>query len=337
MKLYYIPTLKSYATEKAINDLFIENGCYPGMLESEKTDMIDSGALIMEEIVFTWPKRGLSKKKCEQLVKEITSELVNRFKAGKDLFSNDKELIKKAFMLLLNSENVVEKRGYPFTMLDCKEFYGLHFTEKHSGKMSGMVSMSTACKANKFCKARMGLENYICFYCFAEEQLNNYGIDMLKPFLYNIWLLNRFQLSADILPLLNNRLFRLESFGDVLTIGHELNYIRFMNKNPKTVIAQWTKNHNIVSRALEIVGKPQNMIFIYSNPIIDRIMKLADIIKRFPMVDKVFNVVSEKYAQENNIKFTCGARHCLTCENCYTFGGFTEIIEKLRDAKSTKM
>lgn len=337
MKLYYIPTLKSYATEKALVDFLKETGVYPGNINLEIADMIESGALIMSESEFTFPKRGLSKKYCERLIKEITSELVNRFKAGKDLFSDDQELIKKAFMLLLNAENTVEKRGYPFTMLDCKEFFGLHFTEKHSGKMSGMVSMSTACKANKFCKARMGNNALICFYCFAEIQLNNYGIDMLKPFLYNIWMLNRFQLSADILPLLNNRLFRLESFGDVLTIGHELNYIRFMNKNPKTVIAQWTKNPNIVSRALEIVGKPKNMIFIYSNPIIDRIMRLADIVKRFPMVDKVFNVVSEEYARENNIKFTCGARHCLTCENCYTFGGLTEIIEKLRDAKNTKM
>lgn len=337
MKLYYISELKSYATEKALVDFMEEVGTYPTNVGIEIADMIDSGALIMEESNFTFQKRGLSKKRCEQLVKEITGELVNRFLNKEDLFSNDKELIKKAFMLLVNAENTVEKRGYPFTMLDCKEFYGLHFTEKHSGKMSGMVSMSTACKANKYCKARMNLENYICFYCFAEEQLNNYGIDMLKPFLYNIWMLNRFQLSADILPLLNNRLFRLESFGDVLTIGHELNYIRFMNKNPKTVIAQWTKNPNIVSQALEIVEKPKNMIFIYSNPIIDRLMKLADIVKRFPLVDKVFNVVSEKYALANNIKFTCGARHCLTCENCYTFGGLTEIIEKLRDAKNTKM
>ena len=177
----------------------------------------------------------------------------------------------------------------------------------------------------------------ICFYCFAESQMNNYGRDFVKPFIFNIWLLNRFQLAPEIIPLLNNRLFRLESFGDVMSTCQELNYIRLMTNNPKTVFGQWTKNPDIVSRALDLTGKPENMIFIYSNPVVNRLMKLVDIVKRFPYVDKVFNVISEDFAAAHGIKFTCGARHCLTCENCYTFGGLTEIIEKLRDAEKTEI
>lgn len=338
MKLYYIVPIKAYATEKALFNYLEEIGNYPsdiGLL----IDDLKAENQITETEIDELPKRGISKNRCDEIRKEITNELMERFERKEDIFSNDSELIKKAFLLMANAENIVEKRNYPFTMSECKEYFGLHFTEKHTGKMSGNVSLSTACKANRFCVHRMNENNkmLICFYCFAESQLNNYGISMLKPFLFNIWLLNRFQVSKAILPLLNNLIFRFESFGDVMSLCQEMNYLRLIDKNPETKIAQWTKNLGFLKQAFDIREKPENMIVIYSNPFIDKPEKLENIKNRFWFVDKVFNVISEEYAKEHGIKFTCGARHCLTCRNCYSFNNLTEITEKLRDAKTTEI
>lgn len=285
------------------------------------------------------PKKGISKKAAGNIVKEITSELLKKFKTGKDIFNNDLEIAKKAALLMENARQTVEKRNYPLTMDECKELYGLHFTEKHTGKMSGNYSLSTACTANKRCIHRMNQKNkrLICFYCFAETQLKNYGDSMLKPFLYNIWLLNRFVIDIDILPAINAFMFRIESFGDIMSEVQEYNYLSLMYKNPRVTFAQWTKNISILATSFEQIEKPENMIVIYSNPVIDCLVKFEQLNKKWLFVDKVFNVVSEKYAKEHGIKFNCGANHCLTCQLCYVLNSTKVIIEKLRDSKSTKI
>lgn len=284
------------------------------------------------------PARGISKKAAEKIRIEITNKLVSYFQEDKNIFRDDIEIIKKAALLIENARQAAEKRGYPFTLKECKDYYGYHFTLDHTGKMSGMISGSTACKANKFCIARINNPGFVCFGCFADEQLDNYGLSMLKPFLYNLWLLNNFSLPDIILPCINALQFRFESFGDILTPIQQYNYFAICYNNPRVIFAQWSKNPNITKQTIfRGFSKPENMIYIYSNPVIDLLVRLVDIKKKFPFVDKVFSVWTAAGAKKAGIKITCGARHCLSCRHCYEFeNGYDEINELYRPRKEKK-
>lgn len=45
--------------------------------------------------------------------------------------------------------------------------YGVHFTVNHTGKMTGMASLSTSVIDNPICAARAKVKGSICEKCFA--------------------------------------------------------------------------------------------------------------------------------------------------------------------------
>lgn len=67
---------------------------------------------------------------------------------------------------------------------------------------------------------------------------------------------------------------------------------------------------------------PSNVILIYSNPKVDKVIKTVP--KGF---HKVFNVVSSEEVAEIN----CGARKCLECQRCYSFDTTSVIVEKKKN------
>lgn len=64
---------------------------------------------------------------------------------------------------------------------------------------------------------------------------------------------------------------------------------------------------------------PNNMIMVYSNPIIDKIVKVPP--KHF---HKVFNVV-----RDADVKVNCAGK-CINCLKCYKKNEENCIIEKLK-------
>lgn len=199
--------------------------------------------------------------------------------------------------------------------LSSNKHNALHFTIKHTGKMTGLWSLSTSCLDNPICKARAKVKGSICAHCFAMLQISRWS-DMRPCLKKNLETLSNSLLDKDI-PIINppSGLFRFESFGDTLNYKQALNYIRIALLNPWTKFAAWTKNTEHYLQAFTFIDKPKNLMLIKSSKQVNVIEELTEDEKKY--FDKVFTVFDKDFAKENNIKINCGARSCATCRNCY--------------------
>lgn len=199
----------------------------------------------------------------------------------------------------------------------------VHITQ-HSGKLYLIRSINTSVKLNPYCVARQNIVGSICDKCYADTYAT------LRPTLRealerNTELLTQHILTDAEIPVLNDRYFRFESFGDLQNETQLTNYFNIARANAKTTFALWTKNPFIVKRTLRTQSKPDNIIIIYSSPMINR--KVSDsIFKAYPFIDKVFTVYDKAHATGIN----CGKRKCIECKLCYTKNSATHINELLK-------
>ena len=211
------------------------------------------------------------------------------------------------------------------TLANSRKISGLHFTTNHSGKMEGMVSISTSVTTNSRCAKNAEIEGSICQKCFAAKQMRVFPT-MEKPMVENQRILTGSILPPEKLPTINNLYFRFEAFGDLNNATQVINYFNICRKNPRVKFALWTKNPDFIAEA--IAGgheKPDNLNIVLSSLFINHERK-----NPFPFVDKVFTVYDPEYIRENNIAINCGARNCFACGLCYEKNGVTVINEKLK-------
>lgn len=208
------------------------------------------------------------------------------------------------------------------------------FCVNHSGKMEGMISLSTSSLCNPFCVARAKRAakypelDSICGHCYARSLINCRSSLAVK-LAHNTELWTRDIIPLEDLPIINperHKIVRFESFGDLSTVQQATNYLNLCRVNPAITFALWTKNPAILRRALG-ESKPHNLIIILSIETIDLSVNESELLSRFPFVDKVFCVVSEETPDR---KVNCGGRHCLTCQRCYKLDTETVITEKLK-------
>jgi hypothetical protein len=195
----------------------------------------------------------------------------------------------------------------------------IHIT-KHSGKMEGFSSISTNSMTNPYCTKMSKCLTSICNKCYSNRLLK------IRKGLYDKLELNSKILSKGVIemseiPIINKLYFRFNSFGDLINKIHLINLMRIVKKNPNTTFTLWTKRIHLVKGMI----KPNNFILIYSNPIMDN----KDIKIPNKIFDKIFNVYSKKYAQENNIQINC-KQSCLDCLICYTHNSINIINEELK-------
>lgn len=206
--------------------------------------------------------------------------------------------------------------------------------KNHSGKMAGMISLSTACSCNEICKARAKVPGCICEHCYAET-LIKMRKSLREKLERNTELLTAEIIPVEDFPIINASFFRLEAFGDLNNTIQAINYINFSRRNPQTIFGWWTKNVWFVKRALEQLNieKPENIVLIYSSPKVNyENEKLLDLfrVNGKRIIDKLFTVYDKKYIAENNVEINCGARNCLTCLQCYNKNTATLIHEHLK-------
>ena len=191
----------------------------------------------------------------------------------------------------------------------------LHITFKHTGKMEGMQSLSTACIKNEICKARAAVPGSICQKCYAARQLAYQGTTR-KALEKNSELLSR-PLKKEEIPKINASVFRFEAFGDLSSTTQFENYCKIAAANKKTRFALWTKNAGIIKQAInQGVKKPGNLIIIYSSPMLNSPSTKA--FEIWPFIDKVFTVFDKNTIAENGVIINCGARNCFECGKCYS-------------------
>lgn len=211
------------------------------------------------------------------------------------------------------------------TLANSRKISGLHFTTKHTGKMAGMASISTAVTTNERCKKNAAIPGSICEKCFAAKQMKIFPT-MEKPMVENQRILTSEILPPEKLPIINHIYFRFESFGDLNNATQVKNYFNICYKNPRVKFALWTKNPDFVAEAIQDgYEKPENLNIVLSSLFINQERK-----NPFPFVDKVFTVYDPEYIEENSVEINCGARNCFSCGLCYEKNGISVINEKLK-------
>lgn len=211
------------------------------------------------------------------------------------------------------------------TLHNSRKISGLHFTTKHSGKMEGMVSISTSVTTNERCQKNASIKGSICEKCFAAKQMKVFP-SMEKPMVENQRILTSDVLPFEKLPTINNLYFRFEAFGDLNNAVQVKNYFNICYKNPRVKFALWTKNPDYIAEAIaDGYEKPENLNIVLSSLFVNKERKNV-----FPFVDKVFTVYDPDYIETENIEINCGARNCFDCGLCYEKNGVQIINEKLK-------
>lgn len=206
-------------------------------------------------------------------------------------------------------------------------------SDNMSGKMAGIPSISTSVLENPICQKRREQKDSICSKCFAASTAARYS-SLAKNLKSNLELLTGEILPPDVLPRFIPELaniVRFESFGDLANVTQAINYLNIARVNPGVRFALWTKNITFLAKAVETVGKPDNIRIIYSAPIMNQAIGVEKMQRAFPVIDAVFTVYDKKHVAENNVDINCGAKSCITCRNCYDRPEFyNDIKEQLK-------
>jgi len=192
-----------------------------------------------------------------------------------------------------------------------------------TGKMTGITSFNTNTVSNEFCGKMFnsGKSDVICTECYSMKMLKGSRKNCVPKFQRNTDLMQR-HIHPDDLPVLNLAWCRGHGHGELINYKHFLNFSNLAKKNPQTTLTLFTKRRDIVNWVFKLKGykKPKNLILVYSNPIINKVIN--EIPKHF---DKVFNTVTEENAQDN-----CTGKKCIDCLNCYKHSGAQVLIEKVK-------
>lgn len=222
------------------------------------------------------------------------------------------------------------------TIKSLDNFAGVHYTTKHTGKMSGLVSLSGDINSNPICMGRQKIAGSICAACFAANMFDDArgryrGVN--DAFKRNSEILCSRLLADDEIPRFDPARFpllRFAAYDDLANVTQALNYIKIARKNPEIKCAVWTKNPGILARAFRVSPKPDNLQVVLSSMGLNR--PAAGV--RFDFVDKVFTVYDPATIEAERIDINCGARSCFKCRLCYEKNpagvGLVEVREKLK-------
>ena len=233
------------------------------------------------------------------------------------------------------------EKGYRLSPEEFEIYTGISFSWTMGGKMKDILSLSTCCLLNPLCRQRLEKKIGICAECFAEaEMLAKQGL--LENSCYNFIVLSTVDIPEEIIPFIDRKEFRLESFGDVATVIQCKNYIKFALYNKHCAVSVWTKNpwlYEIAFREMGITVCPENFTIILSSQYLNTEVKIP---ARFTwFIRKTFTVYTAEYLLSHNLPaafINCGGRRCKECQRCYINAARSEInIRELLKKDTLKM
>ena len=182
-----------------------------------------------------------------------------------------------------------------------------------SGKLKQIPAVNTNTLSNTFCSKMYNSKNpkCICTKCYSQNMLKTYRKNCVRAFEYNTKLLQT-KLTYEQIPILNSQYLRINAHGELINKEHMINIVKICIINPLTTVVLYTKRMNLVNLVLNEIGKPDDLIIVYSNPIIDKPITQIPNNSMHKFTDKVFNTVSKDSDIVN-----CGARNCFNCQKCY--------------------
>ena len=188
------------------------------------------------------------------------------------------------------------------------------------GKMEKIKSISTNTLTNEFCKKMHASKNtlIICGHCYSYEGLEMARFpNQVKALQRNSNILGKKELSEREIYqnyMFNDNIFRLQSHGDLINELHLKNLMAIVTANKWTTFALWTKRKNVIKEYFDKHEKPENLILVYSNPLINKVIDSRSKYKPI-YFDKVFNNVDKDYMKE---KQNCTGQKCFDCRRCYS-------------------
>lgn len=208
----------------------------------------------------------------------------------------------------------------------------------NDGKIEGINSLDSSCAGCGFCQSmRQAAQSnplLICGYCYDAAQ-ESYRIQMKERHILTMAILATVAFTIEELSLIPaGPLVRINSSGDTPNVIYAENMVRFALAHPDSAIGYWAKNIPAVEAAFDHLGKPANVRFIQSSPVIGKPAK------RSRYADNLFTV----YLTEADVQKAlasganeCNGRKCKDCGySCY-LGGWesgTDIAELFRGSKA---
>jgi uncharacterized protein YlzI (FlbEa/FlbD family) len=195
----------------------------------------------------------------------------------------------------------------------------MYHWSKMSGKLEGIPALNTDTTSNEFCKKMKNTES-ICKICYSWSMLQTFRKNAVPSFKRNSDFLSEEIHNPKYLLPVSSIVARFNGHGELINKEHFINIINICRNQPNTTFTLWTKRKDIVNKVCKTEKLPKNLIMVYSNKIVDTIMKKVP--KHF---HKVFNNVSNESS-----KINCRGK-CIDCMKCYTIGNKTEqIIERIK-------
>ena len=191
---------------------------------------------------------------------------------------------------------------------------------KMSGKLLGLDAINSNTLSNEFCQKehKSPVQNKICKICFSFAMLESYRGNCIPNFENNSVALST-MIHKDFSYLrFRNDIARLHGHGELINQTHLHNFVSMVKHFPHITFALWSKRTDIIRKYFKTNEIPDNLILVYSNPIIDKVM-----FKPPRPFHKVFNNVSASYNKYVN----CTGQKCNECRLCYRFDTENVIIE----------
>ena len=201
---------------------------------------------------------------------------------------------------------------------------------KGMGKMKDIRSISTNTLTNNFCIKMNATKNnlIICGHCYSIDSLNAGRFpNQVKALQRNSNILSKKELSEREIYqnyMFNDNIFRLQSHGDLINELHLKNLVAIVTANKWTTFALWTKRKNVIKEYFDKHEKPENLILVYSNPLINKVIEAKDKPIYF---DKVFNNVDKDTLKDRQ---NCTGQQCIKCRRCYIKSNDNTIIEAVK-------
>ena len=224
---------------------------------------------------------------------------------------------------------------------------------KPDGKLKGIRAIGTNTLNNTFCLKMHNMQDdkVICTKCYSWGMLQGFRKNVAEALQRNTEALSKTVLSYKDLPVIKDDVFRFQHHGELINMKHLKNLVNIARKNPDCTFALWTKRKGMVANYVfewnywldkmvddkatyknyirtyarqEQVGIPSNLILVYSNPRIDKVITNPP--KNF---HKVFNNVSpDNHTRKQN----CTGQKCRDCWLCYSkYSGCNVIIEGVKN------
>jgi len=194
-----------------------------------------------------------------------------------------------------------------------------------SGKLEGLAGINTSPLVNPFCEKMAKNLDLVCSKCYSRAMLKSVRKNAAPAMARNTELLSGSILEEKDLPKYTDKwkYGRFNAHGELVNLTHAINLLNIAKKNPHMIWGFWTKRPALVQEAIAKVGKPENVMLIYSSPCLNVEAPLPS------GFDRTFTVYSKEEAKTVNIN--CGGKKCATCLLCYTPGnGVTSIKEKVK-------